>query len=177
MEQFAPSPSNMVPGIGPSPDRMLLARMFSYADSHRYRLGVNYQQIPVNAPAVPVNTYSKDGAMRVVPRSDPAYFPNSKGGPRAYPERYAPPSWYTEGDIMRTAFETHAEDDDFGQATALVRQVMDDAARDRLVANTVAQLLNGVTEPVLLRTFDYLRRVDQSLGDRVEKGVRQRPPA
>jgi catalase len=86
--------------------------------------------------------------------------------------------FYTsEGDIMRTAFETHAEDDDFGQATALVRQVMDDAARDRLVANTVAQLLNGVTEPVLVRTFDYLRKVDQSLGDRVEKGVRQRPPA
>ncbi len=78
---------------------------------------------------------------------------------------------------MRTAFETHAEDDDFGQVGALVRQVMDDAARDRLVANTVAQLLNGVTEPVLLRTFDYLRKVDQSLGDRVEKGVRQRPPA
>jgi catalase len=78
---------------------------------------------------------------------------------------------------MRTAFETHAEDDDFGQAAALVRQVMDDAARDRLVANTVAQLTNGVTEPVLLRAFDYLRKVDQSLGDRVEKGVRQRPPA
>jgi catalase len=78
---------------------------------------------------------------------------------------------------MRTAFETHAEDDDFGQVGALVRKVMDDAARDRLVANTVAQLTNGVTEPVLLRAFDYLRNVDQSLGDRVEKGVRQRPSA
>src|SRR6202042_821216 len=64
MEQFAPAPSNMGPGIGPSPDRMLLGRLFSYADSHRYRLGVNYQQIPVNAPVVPVHTYSKDGAMR-----------------------------------------------------------------------------------------------------------------
>ena len=73
---------------------------------------------------------------------------------------------------MRTAFETHAEDDDWGQVGTLVRQVMDDPARDRLVANTVAQLLNGVTEPVLLRAFDYLRKVDQSLGDRVEKGVR-----
>jgi catalase len=172
MEQFAPSPSNLVPGIGPSPDRMLMARMFSYADSHRYRLGVNYQQIPVNAPVAPVHTYSKDGAMRVVNRTDPVYFPNSKGGPRAYPERYAPPSWYTAGEIMRTAFEAHAEDDDFGQPGALVRNVMDDAARDRLVANTVAQLLNGVTEPVLQRAFGYLRNVDQTLGDRVEKGVR-----
>ncbi len=172
MEQFAPSPSNMVPGIGPSPDRMLLARLFSYADSHRYRLGVNYQQIPVNAPVAPVNTYSKDGLMRVVNRSDPVYFPNSKGGPRADPERYAPPSWYAEGEIMRTAFEAHAEDDDFTQAGSLVRDVMDDAARDRLVANTVAQLLNGVTEAVLQRAFGYLRDVDKSLGDRVEKGVR-----
>jgi catalase len=174
MEQFAPSPSNMVPGIGPSPDRMLMARMFSYADSHRYRLGVNYQQIPVNAPVAPVHTYSKDGAMRVVNRTDPVYYPNSKGGPRAYPERYAPPSWYAAGEIMRTAFEAHAEDDDFGQVGALVRQVMDDDARGRLVGNTVTQLLNGVSEPVLQRAFGYLRNVDQTLGDRVEKGVRDR---
>jgi catalase len=172
MEQFAPAPSNMVPGIGPSPDRMLMARMFSYADSHRYRLGVNYQQIPVNAPVAPVHTYSKDGLMRVVPRTDPVYFPNSKGGPVAVPGQYTPPSWYTAGEIVRTAFEEHAEDDDFVQVTALVRNVLDDAARDRLVGNIVGQLLNGVTEPVLQRTFGYLRNVDQSLGDRVEKGVR-----
>ena len=172
IEQFAPSPSNLVPGIGPSPDRMLMARMFSYPDSHRYRLGANYQQIPVNAPIAPVNTYSKDGAMRVVNRTDPVYFPNSKGGPRAYPEQYAPPTWHADGDIVRTAFETHAEDDDFGQAGALVRDVMDDAARDRLVGNIVAQLLNGVTEPVLQRTFGYLRQVDKELGDRVETDVR-----
>jgi catalase len=172
IEQLAPQPSNLVPGIGPSPDRMLLARLFSYADSHRYRLGVSYQQIPVNAPIAPVHTYSKDGAMRIVNRTDPVYFPNSKGGPRAYPERYAPPSWYADGEIMRTAYQAHAQDDDFGQPGNLVRNVLDDAARDRLVGNTVAQLRNGVTEPVLQRAFDYLRKVDQSLGDRVEKGVR-----
>ncbi len=172
IEQFAAQPNNLVPGIGASPDRMLLARLFSYADSHRYRLGVNYQQIPVNAPVAPVNTYSKDGAMRMVNRTDPVYFPNSKGGPRAYPERYAPPSWYADGDIMRTAYETHAEDDDFVQPASLVRDVLDDAARDRLVGNIVAHLLNGVTEPVLQRTFSYLRNVNQSIGDRVQKGVR-----
>src|SRR6201995_5966461 len=137
IEQLAFQPNNLVPGIGPSPDRMLLARLFSYADSHRYRLGANYQQIPVNAPIAPVNTYSKDGAMRVVNRTDPVYFPNSKGGPRAYPERYAPPSWYTAGEIVRTAFEAHAEDDDFGQPGTLVRTVMDDAAPDRLVTTTL----------------------------------------
>ncbi|HWG64520.1 MAG TPA: catalase [Streptosporangiaceae bacterium] len=172
IEQLAPAPSNLVPGIGPSPDRILLARLFSYADSHRYRLGVNYQQIPVNAPVAPVHTYSKDGAMRIVNRTDPVYFPNSKGGPRADPERYAPPSWYADGDLVRTAYELHAEDDDFVQPGNLVRNVLDDAARDRLVGNTVGQLRNGVTEPVLQRAFGYLRNVDQNLGDRVEKGVR-----
>src|ERR1700731_4162028 len=71
IEQGPWEPSNMVPGIGPSPDRMLLARGFSYADAHRARIGVNYKQIPVNAPKSPVHSYSKDGAMRVMPVSDP----------------------------------------------------------------------------------------------------------
>ena len=73
---------------------------------------------------------------------------------------------------MHAAYVQHAEDDDFVQPGNLVRNVLDDAARDRLVSNIVGQLLNGVTEPVLERAFWYLRNVDQTLGDRVEKGVR-----
>jgi catalase len=172
IEQAAFQPNNLVPGIGPSPDRMLLARLFSYADAHRARLGVNYQQIPVNAPVAPVHTYSKDGVMRMVNRTDPVYWPNSKGGARADSEHYKPASWYADGEIMHAAYVTHAEDDDWGQVGTLVREVLDDAARDRLVSNIVGQLLNGVTEPVLERAFWYLRNVDQDLGDRVEKGVR-----
>ncbi|WP_327100398.1 catalase [Nocardia vinacea] len=171
IEQLAFQPNNLVPGIGPSPDRMLLARLFSYADAHRARLGVNYEQIPVNAPVVPVHTYSKDGMMRIQNRTDPVYAPNSKGGPRADSEHYPPASWYTDGDIMRTAYERHREDDDWGQAGTLVRTVMDAAARDRLVDNIVSHLLAGVTEPVLKRVFEYLRNVDTSLGDRVEHDV------
>ncbi len=174
IEQVAFQPNNMVPGIGPSPDRMLLARLFSYADAHRARLGVNYEQIPVNAPVVPVNTYSKDGAMRIVNRTDPVYFPNSKGGPQADSERYKPASWYADGEIMRAAYVEHAEDDDWSQPGALVREVMDDAARGRLVNNIVGVLLAGVTEPVLQRAFGYLRNVDKNLGDKVENGVRAR---
>jgi catalase len=89
-------------------------------------------QIPVNAPVVPVNTDSKDGVMRMVNRTDPVYFPNSKGGPQADPERYQPASWYADGEIMHAAYVQHAEDDDWSQAGALVREVMDNAARDRL---------------------------------------------
>jgi catalase len=75
--------NNLVPGIGASPDKMLLARISAYADAHRARIGVNYKQLPVNAPQVPVHNYSKDGAMRYIKVSDPLYAPNSKGGARA----------------------------------------------------------------------------------------------
>jgi catalase len=172
IEQAAFAPSNLVPGIGPSPDRMLLGRMFSYPDAHRARLGVNYTQIPVNAPVAPVHSYSKDGVMRIHNVADPVYFPNSKGGPKADSEHYQPASWHTDGELMRTAYERHAEDDDWSQPGTLVREVMDDAGRDRLVSNIVGQLRNGVTESVLQRAFWYLRNVDENLGERVEKGVR-----
>jgi catalase len=172
IEQLAVEPRNLVPGIGASPDKMLLGRLFSYPDAHRARIGVNYNQLPVNAPVSPVHTYSKDGAMRYVKVSDPVYAPNSKGGPRADTEHNKPVGWHTDGDMVRTAYTKRPEDDDWGQAGTLVREVFDDAQRERLVNNIVGHLLNGVTEPVLRRAFDYWHNVDEDLGDQVEKGVR-----
>ena len=173
IEQVAFQPSNLVRGIGASPDRILLARLFSYADAARARLGVNYHHIPVNAPKCPVHSYSKDGVMRIHNVTDPVYWPNSYDGPRADVTRYGEPAgWHADGDMVHAAYTLHAEDDDWGQAGTLVREVMDDAARDRLVNNTVGALLNGVSEKVLLRAFDYLRNVDKDYGDRVEQGVR-----
>jgi catalase len=173
IEQLAVEPSNLVPGIGPSPDKMLLGRMFSYPDAHRYRIGANYNQLPVNAARSPVHSYSKDGAMRYDKVSDPVYAPNSKGGPSADGDRYGESAgWHTDGDLVRTAYSLHAEDDDWGQAGTLVREVMDEAGRDRLVSNIVGHLLDGVTEPVLERAFEYWRNVDKDLGQRVEDGVR-----
>jgi len=173
IEQLAVEPSNLVPGIGPSPDKMLLGRMFSYPDAHRYRIGANYNQLPVNAPRSPVHSYSKDGAMRYQRVSDPVYAPNSKGGPRADTARYGEQAgWHTDGELVRSAYTLHAEDDDWGQAATLVRDVMDDAQRDRLVSNIVGHLLDGVTEPVLERAFEYWRNVDKELGQRVEEAAR-----
>ncbi|MDT7706177.1 MAG: catalase [Pseudonocardiales bacterium] len=173
IEQLAFQPNNFVPGIGPSPDRMLLGRLFSYADAHRYRLGANYQQIPVNAPIVPLHSYSKDGAMRIQKVSDPVYAPNSKGGPVADVSRVGRiPSWHADGDIMRAAYVDHAEDDDWGQAGTLVREVLDDAARERLVDNVSGHLLDAVTEPVLQRAFEYWRNVDKTVGEQIESQVR-----
>ena len=169
IEQGAWEPSNMVPGIGPSPDKMLLGRMFAYSDAHRVRIGANY----VNAPKSPVHSYSKDGHMRYQLASDPVYSPNSKGGPRADVARYGEPAgWYSDGDMVHTAYTLRADDDDWGQAGTLVREVFNDEERDRLVDNIVGHLLDGVSEPVLERAFEYWRNVDRDLGDRVEKGVR-----
>jgi catalase len=173
IEQLAVEPSNLVPGIGASPDKMLLGRMFSYPDAHRARIGVNYNQLPVNAPVAPLNNYQTAGRMRYKLATNPVYAPNSRGGPQADVARYGEPAgWHADGDMVHAAYTLHAEDDDWGQAGTLVREVMDDAARDRLVSNIVGHLLDGVTEPVLQRAFGYWRNVDQDLGQRVEKGVR-----
>jgi catalase len=172
IEQAAFEPNNLVPGIGVSPDKMLLGRLFAYADAHRHRLGVNYKQIPVNAPQCPVHSYSKDGPMRIQNVSDPVYAPNSKGGPTADGECYPEvATWAADGEFIRAAYTLHKDDDDFGQAGALVRRVMDDAARNRLVANVVGHLQAGVSEPVLQRAFAYWRNVDREIGDRIANGA------
>jgi catalase len=173
IEQLAVEPSNLVPGIGPSPDKMLLARIFSYADAHRARIGVNYNQLPVNAPASEVNNYQAAGRMRFTLATDPVYWPNSKGGPQTDVDRYGEPAgWHTDGEMVHAAYTLRRDDDDWGQAGTLVREVMDDAERSRLVSNIVGHLLDGVSEPVLERAFQYWKNVDKNLGDRIEKGVR-----
>ncbi|NKI39881.1 catalase [Streptomyces sp. LD120] len=169
IEQAAFEPSNLVPGIGPSPDKMLLGRLFSYPDTHRYRIGPNYAQLPPNRPHVPVHSYAKDGPMRYEPaRVGAVYAPNSYGGPAADPSAYPPPSWETEGELVREAYTKHREDDDWGQPGTMVREVLDDAARERLVANVAGHLADGVSPPVLQRAFEYWRNVDKRLGERIE---------
>ncbi|KTD72951.1 catalase [Legionella tucsonensis] len=174
IEQAAFEPNNMVPGTGISPDKMLLARVFSYADAHRARLGVNYKQIPVNKPKCPVHCYSKDGAMRIENILDPVYAPNSKGGPKADSSRNPEvATWEAHGEFVRAAYTLRKDDNDFGQANTLVRKVMDDEARNRLISNVVGHLKNGVTEPVLKRVFEYWKKIDQQIGEDIEKGVRK----
>jgi catalase len=172
MEQAAFEPNNLVPGIGLSPDRMLLARGFSYADAHRARLGVNYKQIPVNTPHVPVHSYSKDGVMRTVNATDPVYAPNSYGGPAADPTATDDAGlWAADGEMVRAGYVQHAEDDDWGQARTMVREVLDDDARERLVANVAGHLADGVSAAVMARAFEYWRNIDAEIGDRIEQAV------
>jgi len=175
IEQIAFEPNNSPPGLGLSPDKMLLARGFSYADAHRARLGVNYKQIPVNAPhAAPANAYTIAGGMRVQNAVDPVYAPNSKGGPHADVDRYGePPSWYADGEIMRSAYVPHPEDTDEVQARTMMLEVWNDDERDRFVTNVGGHLADGVGEDVLARALDYWKSIDQGMGERVESKVRE----
>jgi catalase len=166
--------ANMVPGIGPSPDRMVLGRMFAYADSSRYRTGPNYAQLPVNRPLNEVHNYNKDGPMRFAYNgAQPVYAPNSYGGPQADPRRYRDPSWFVEaGEIMRAAYEVHKDDDDFIQPGTLYRQVMTPADRDHLAGNIVWHLSQEVERSIQERAVkNYLNPVDPSLGARVAKDL------
>ncbi|OBC03534.1 MULTISPECIES: catalase [Gordonia] len=169
-------PSNVVPGVGFSPDKMLLGRVFAYADAHRYRIGTNYAQLPVNsAKRAEVNTYSKEGAMayNFSAPDVPVYAPNSFGGPHADPSAAGDEGlWSFDGAAVRAGYIEHAEDSDWAQAGTMVRDVLDDAARERLVDNIVGHVLGGVSEPVLSRVFEYWRNVDEDLGKKVESGVR-----
>lgn len=172
IEQSSFEPSNMVPGIGPSPDKMLLGRMFSYPDAHRYRIGTNYLQLPVNQPKAEVHSYNKDGSMRYRHNGNqPVYAPNSYGGPQADPERYADGGWYTSGEIMRSAYTLHAEDNDFGQAGTLYRKVLSATDRDHLVSNIVSHMSQGVERFIQERAVALWLQVDEELGTRIATGI------
>jgi len=174
IEQAAFSPGNTVPGIGLSPDKMLLGRAFAYNDAQRNRIGTNFHQLPVNRPKVPVQTYMFDGQMAYDHSGNaPVYAPNSGGRPWADTTGTAEDGWEADGDMVREPYALHAEDDDFGQPGALVRDVFDDAQRQRLVETVSGALLAGVRSPVLERAFDYWKRIDEETGRRIEAAVRQ----
>jgi len=121
---------------------------------------------------VPVHSYSKDGVMRTVNVSDPVYAPNSYDGPKADPSQTDHAGlWATDGEMVRSAYTPRGDDDDFRQAGTQVREVLDDAARERLVSNIAGHLSDGVSEKVLMRAFEYWKNVDQDLGKRVEQAL------
>ncbi|HTC07153.1 MAG TPA: catalase [Acetobacteraceae bacterium] len=162
IEQAAFSPSNIVPGIGFSPDKMLQARIFSYADAHRHRLGTHYEALPVNAPKCPVHTYNKDGAMRFFPNNpnpDAYYEPNSFNGPVEQPDLAEPPL-NISGDADR--YNHRVGNDDFGQPRALFL-LFDAGQRQRLFANTAAAMA-GVPDRIAQRQLALFDKVHPDYG-------------
>ncbi|MDQ2723992.1 MAG: catalase [Actinomycetota bacterium] len=173
VEQSSFSPANLVPGIGLSPDKMLMGRIFSYHDTHLHRIGPNYEQLPINAPKVDVHSYNKDAQMTYHHSgAQPVYAPNSFGGPQADTERGADVGWNVEAaELGRYAYEKHASDDDFGQAGTLVRDIMTDTDRDHLVTNIVGHASDDVSEEMQNRVVAYWSSVDDKLGARVAEGL------
>jgi len=172
IEQAAFSPSNTVPGTGLSPDKMLLGRAFAYPDAQRNRIGTNFHQLPVNQPKVPVNTYMFDGQMTYHHSGNaPTHAPNSGGRPWADDTGPVPDGWESDGEMVRSAYELHAEDDDFGQPGTLVREVFNDDERTHLVNQVAGSLLGGVRSPVLEKALEYWKNIDADIGKRIEEQV------
>jgi catalase len=172
VEQAGFAPAKIVPGIGLSPDKMLMGRIFSYHDTHLYRIGPNYEQLPINAPKSPVHTYNKDGAMTYHHAgAQPVYAPNSYGGPVPDPSKELP-GWAVEAaEIGRYPYVKHAEDDDFVQPGTLYREVMNDTDREHLATNIIAHASDGVTPEVQQRVIGYWTNVDANLGAKVAAGL------
>ncbi|GAA4836900.1 MAG: catalase [Nesterenkonia sp.] len=172
IEQAGFSPANMVPGTGNSPDKMLLGRNFAYADAQRYRIGTNFQQLPVNRPINKVHTYNFEGNMWYEHTgARRPYVPNSFGDSWSDEEGAVDNGWEADGELVRSSYTLRAEDDDFGQPGTLIREVFDDAQRDEFV-KTVSGALDGVQEPVLSNAFQYWKNVDATIGQRIEDAVK-----
>ncbi|CAH0474311.1 unnamed protein product [Peronospora belbahrii] len=169
IEQIAFSPSHMVPGIEPSPDKMLQGRLFSYSDTQYHRLGANYNQIPVNRPLKVPQTYQRDGFMVVDGNMHdaPNYFPNSKNGP---PEDATLQYHAYRGDYSTAnKYSTH-DDDNYSQVGEFYRKTLNAAAREHLTDNIAASLVNA-SEPVQARAIANFTKCDPDYGRRVQEKV------
>ena len=171
IEQCAFSPSNIVPGIGYSPDKMLQARVFSYADAHRHRLGTHYEALPVNAPHCPVHHYHKDGQMRFFannPIPDAYYEPNSFDGPVEQPSAAEPPLKIS-GDADR--YNHRIGNDDYSQPRALF-ELFDEGEKSRLYSN-IAEAMFGIPDFITERQLGHFEKVhaDYAAGVRAALGA------
>ncbi|WP_439543048.1 catalase [Hyphomicrobium sp.] len=163
IEQLALAPKNIVPGIGFSPDKMLQARIFAYADAHRYRLGTHYEHLPVNAPKCPVHHYHKDGAMRFFQNdtgnANAYYEPNSFEGP-AEDKRFAEPALALDGAADR--YNHRDGNDDYTQPGNLFR-LMTAVQQGRLMDN-IAAAMQGVPVEIVKRQVGHFYKADPKYG-------------
>jgi catalase len=162
VEQAALAPSNIVPGVGHSPDKMLQARIFAYADAHRYRVGINHHQLPVNTPrGTAAHTYHADGAMRFAGPANPdAYYePNSFGGATEDRSALEPPLALA-GDAFR--YSHRDGNDDYRQPGDLFR-LMSSAQRDQLMDN-IAAAMQGVPVDIVRRQVVLFYKCDPNYG-------------
>jgi len=168
VEQAAFEPKNIVRGMGFSPDKMLQARLISYPDAHRYRLGVNYDTLPINTPQCPVHTYNRDGAMRFDGNSGSAhnYEPNSFQGPTEDPAFRERPRTIT-GSVDR---HNHRLDGDYYSQPGDLYRLMPADARERLIGNIVASM-KSVPERIQKLQIQHFYKADPAYGAGVARGL------
>ena len=168
VEQAAFEPRNIVPGMGYSPDKMLQGRLISYPDAHRYRLGVNYDTLPVNQPKCPYHTYHVDGTMRFQSTTGPNYEPNSFGGPtqdKKYDER---PTTLPNATVARWSHREH-DGDYYTQPGNLFRLLTPDA-QQRLVEN-IAGSLGKVEKRIQDLQINHFYKCDPKYGEGIAKAI------
>jgi catalase len=163
-EEAAFAPSNMVPGIEPSPDRMLQGRLFAYADTQRYRLGANYEELPANRPLVQVANNNQDGAMQSVPRTGDVNFdPTPVAGEPAEQPAFRYSQYKVEGLTQTKAID---KQDNFRQAGDFYR-ALSKVEQDDLIKNLAADLVQLKDEQVKDTMVSYFYRADKDYGTRL----------
>ncbi|MGO1119349.1 catalase [Rhodovibrionaceae bacterium A322] len=175
VEQAAFAPSNMVPGVGLSPDKVLQARVFAYADAQRYRLGTNHVHLPVNAARCPVHNYQRDGAMRFDGNQGGAvnYEPNSFNGPAENASASEPPLALS-GAADR--YDHRVGNDDYSQAGDLYRLMT--AEQQESLVTAIAGAMAGVPDAIIARQLAHFDKADPAYGAGIAKALgRQGQPA
>ena len=168
VEQAAFEPGNMPPGIGASPDKMLQARLLSYPDAHRYRIGINYVALDVNKPRCPIHSYHRDGQTRFDGNGGGAvnYQPNSFNGPVDDPRMKEPPLKIS-GDA--DSYNHHDGNEDYRQAGNLYR-LMNADQKAQLIGNLVGAL-KPVPREIQVRQIGHFHKADPDYGTRVATGL------
>lgn len=169
VEQASFSPSNIVPGIGFSPDKMLQARIFSYPDAHRYRVGTHYEMLPVNRPIVDVKTYHADGAMNYEQKdiTDAYYEPNSFDGP-VEDKAFEEPALKIENAYAKR-YDHREGNDDFSQPRALFN-LMSENEKEQLFGN-IARAMDGVPLEIINRQLELFAKIDEAYKMGVKKAL------
>ncbi|XP_068912114.1 catalase-like isoform X2 [Tenebrio molitor] len=171
VEQLAFDPAHLIPGIEPSPDRMLQGRLFNYGDAHRYRLGVNSLQLPVNRP-FKLHNFDRDGFATINSQGGaPNYHPNSFGGAESDTRaKGLAPVLPVEGKASRY---DNGDEDNFTQARSLYKDVLTSDQRGRLVDN-IAMSLKQASEFLQERAIKNFSKVDVEFGKSIKAKIHAR---
>ncbi|KAJ9645744.1 hypothetical protein H2201_003673 [Coniosporium apollinis] len=173
IEQLAFNPAHMPPGIEPSADPVLQSRLFSYPDTHRHRIGANYQQLPVNAPRVPYRfaNFQRDGQMAFYNQgSRPNYLSSIQ--PITFRNRTVDLDkvhGHFQGKAI--AFLSEIRPEDFNAPRNLWEKVFDDGAKERFIKNVSGHMSTCRKEEIIKRQIAIFREVSEDIAQRLEKAT------